>query len=87
MPGATALTETELPLIHAALARSPLRDETLVTLGLHTGFRVNELLALDVGHVWDGERVRCWPLRRCGAWADASRTCASRGESPGSPRD
>lgn len=37
---------------------TPPRDRALVALGLNTGFRVSELLSLNVGDVWDGERVR-----------------------------
>lgn len=48
MAGRKPILETELPKVYAALAEFPLRDQTLVTLGLNTGFRVTELLSLDV---------------------------------------
>lgn len=33
------------------------RDLTLVMVGLQTGFRIGELLSLNVGDVWDGAEV------------------------------
>lgn len=40
------------------LDRFSTRDRLIVILGLNTGFRLAELLALRIAHVWDGERVR-----------------------------
>jgi site-specific recombinase XerD len=37
--------------------RFALRDRALVTLGVRTGLRISELLALKVGQVWDGKRT------------------------------
>lgn len=58
VPGRNPILPPELPQVYEALAAFPLRDQTLVTLGLNTGFRVTELLSLDVGHVWEGDHVR-----------------------------
>lgn len=58
MAGRKPLFENELPRVYAALAGFPLRDQALVTLGLNTGFRISELLSLNVGDVWDGAQVR-----------------------------
>ncbi|OIQ80949.1 tyrosine recombinase XerD [mine drainage metagenome] len=58
MPGRKPLSETELTRVYAALERGSLRDQALVTLGLHTGYRITELLSLNVGDVWDGREVR-----------------------------
>ena len=58
MPGRKPILESELPKVYAALADFPLRDQALVTLGLNTGFRVTELLSLNVGHVWENDHVR-----------------------------
>lgn len=35
--------------------RFALRDRAMVTLGVRTGLRISELLALKVGQVWDGK--------------------------------
>lgn len=58
MPGRKPILEAELPKVYAALAEFPLRDQVLITLGLNTGFRVTELLSLDVSHVWENDHVR-----------------------------
>jgi len=58
MPGCKPLFESELPSVYAALQHANPRDRALVVLGLNTGFRVSEVLSLNVGDVWDGERVR-----------------------------
>jgi integrase len=58
MPGRKPLLESELPLVQAVLPEFSVRDQALVSLGLNTGFRISELLSLDVADVWDGERVR-----------------------------
>jgi len=58
MSGRKPLFESELPLVYSVLEMTPPRDRALVALGLNTGFRVSELLSLNVGDVWDGERVR-----------------------------
>lgn len=58
MAGSRALSEIEEAAVLGVLDRFASRDRLLVTLGLNTGFRLAELLALRVGHVWDGERIR-----------------------------
>lgn len=58
MAGRKPLFESELPTVYAVLEQMCPRDRALVTLGLNTGFRVSELLSLNVSDVWDGERVR-----------------------------
>jgi site-specific recombinase XerD len=56
--GCPALTPKELKLALANLhGRYALRDRALVTLGVRTGLRISELLALKVGQVWDGKRT------------------------------
>ncbi len=58
MIGCPALTPKELKLALANLhGRYALRDRALVTLGVRTGLRISELLALKVGQVWDGKRT------------------------------
>jgi site-specific recombinase XerD len=58
MTGCPALSLQELKLALASLTgRHALRDRALVMLGVRSGLRVSELLALRVGQVWDGERV------------------------------
>lgn len=58
MAGRKPLFEAELPTVYTVLEQTNPRDRALVALGLNTGFRVSELLSLNVGDVWDGERVR-----------------------------
>ena len=58
MPGRNPILTSELPRVYAALATFPLRDQTLITLGLNTGFRITDLLSLNVGHVWEDDHVR-----------------------------
>src|SRR5277367_6108452 len=56
MIGCPALSPKELRLALANLkGRFALRDRALVTLGVRTGLRISELLALRVGQVWDGK--------------------------------
>jgi len=44
--------------VRSVLRIFPLRDQTLVLLGLHTGFRIHELLSIRVNQVWTGTGVR-----------------------------
>jgi len=56
MIGCPALSARELKLALANLrGRYALRDHALVILGVRTGLRISELLALKVGQVWDGK--------------------------------
>lgn len=58
MPGRKSILESELSKVYAALAEFPLRDQVLLTLGLNTGFRVTELLSLNMGHVCENDHVK-----------------------------
>lgn len=58
MAGRNPLHETELPHVLAILPEFGARDQALITLGLNTGFRITELLSLNIADVWDGEQVR-----------------------------
>jgi integrase len=58
MSGRKPLLENDEPLVRAALAEFPLRDQALITLGLNTGFRISEPLSLTVGQVWEAGRVK-----------------------------
>jgi integrase len=56
--GCPALSPKELKLALAHLkGRYTLRDRALVILGVRSGLRISELLALKVGQVWDGRKV------------------------------
>jgi integrase len=58
MIGCPALSSKELKLALASLeGRYALRDQTLIILGVRSGLRISELLALKVGQVWDGKKV------------------------------
>jgi site-specific recombinase XerD len=58
MIGCPALSAKELKLALVNLkGRYALRNRALVTLGVRSGLRVSELLALKVGQVWDGTKV------------------------------
>jgi integrase len=58
MIGCPALSPKELKLALAILnGRYALRDRALIILGVRSGLRISELLALKVSQVWDGERV------------------------------
>jgi len=52
MSGRKPLLEKDEPRVSASLAEFPLRDQALITLGLNTGFRITELLSLNIGQVW-----------------------------------
>jgi integrase len=58
MAGRKPIFESEEPQVTAALEQFPLRDQALWILGVNTGFRINELLSLAVGQVWDSGKVR-----------------------------
>jgi integrase len=56
MIGCPALSNRELKLALANLkGRYAFRDRALVILGVRTGLRISELLALKVGQVWNGK--------------------------------
>lgn len=54
MNGAKAFTDEEILLISYAMN---LRDRCLFTLGIRTGFRISEILSLNVEDVYDGKNV------------------------------
>lgn len=58
MIGCPALSPKELKLALGSLnGRYALRDRALIILGVRSGLRISELLALKVGQVWDGQKV------------------------------
>ena len=58
MKGCRPFTELEATRVEQAIGgRYAARDRALFVLGLHTGFRIAELLSLEVGAVWNGEAV------------------------------
>jgi len=58
MTGCPALSPKELKRALANLnGRHALRNRALVILGVRSGLRISELLALKVGQVWDSENV------------------------------
>jgi integrase len=58
MIGCPALSPKELKRALANLnGRHASRNRALVVLGVRSGLRISELLALKVGQVWDGENV------------------------------
>jgi site-specific recombinase XerD len=58
MKGCPALTpkQQKLALTHLS-GKYALRNRAMLILGIRTGLRVNELLSLKVGQVWDGKQV------------------------------
>ncbi len=58
MAGKRPILETESPKVLAALEEFSLRDAALVLAGMNTGFRITELLSLDVGQVWEAGKVK-----------------------------
>lgn len=56
--GCPALSPKELKRALANLnGRHALRNRALLLLGVRSGLRISELLALRVGQVWDGDNV------------------------------
>jgi integrase len=58
MAGKRPIFKTDGPKILAALEDFSLRDRALFVTGMNTGFRITELLSLDVGQVWDAGKVK-----------------------------
>jgi site-specific recombinase XerD len=57
MTGSRPLTELEIQqLLQSFYGKYSLRNRTLFLLGLNTGARISELLAIDVGDVWRYKR-------------------------------
>jgi integrase len=58
MAGCRALTDREVELVSKSFGgRYALRDRALFLLGVHTGFRISELLSLRVRDVWAYGRI------------------------------
>ena len=58
MKGCRPLTEAEVALVRQSFGgRYGRRDQALFLLGVKSGFRISELLSLQVGDVWRGQRV------------------------------
>jgi integrase len=58
MKGCRPLTEAEVALVRQSFGgRYARRDQALFLLGVKSGFRISELLALQVADVWRGQRV------------------------------
>ena len=58
MKGCRPLTEAEVRVVLQSFGgRYARRDRALFLLGVKSGFRISELLALQVGDVWQGQRV------------------------------
>lgn len=55
MLGCRNLTDDEIRSISSVLS---IRDRCLFILGIRTGYRIQELLSLNVIDVWDGTRVK-----------------------------
>ena len=56
--GCRPLSEDEIVrLLDACQGRYRARDVALIVMGMHTGFRISELLSLKVADVWDGREV------------------------------
>jgi len=58
MAARSPLSHPQEICLRSVLPLFPLRDQTLVLLGLHTGFRIHELLSIRVSQVWTGTDVR-----------------------------
>jgi integrase len=58
MAGTRPLNDEELADLHAALRNTPARDAALVRLMLNLGFRISEMLALNVGDIWHDGAIR-----------------------------
>ena len=56
--GCRPLSDDEISqLLDGCQGRYRARDVALVVMGMHTGFRIKELLSLRVSDVWDGSEV------------------------------
>lgn len=58
MPGTRPLSQSEQVAVRDALRAFPVRDRALVVVMMNTGFRISELLSLNVEDVWDDGAVR-----------------------------
>jgi integrase len=58
LKGCRPLTEAEVALVRQSFGgRYARRDQALFLLGVKSGFRISELLSLQVGDVWRGAQV------------------------------
>jgi len=56
--GCRPLSDDEIVrLLEACQGRYRTRDVALILMGLHTGFRISELLSLRVNQIWDGKEI------------------------------
>ena len=56
--GCRPLSEDEIVrLLDACQGRYRARDVAIIMMGMHTGFRISELLSLRVKDVWNGSEV------------------------------
>ena len=56
--GCRPLSDDEITrLLDGCQGRYRARDVTLITMGMHTGFRISELLSMRIRDVWDGSQV------------------------------
>lgn len=58
MAGSRPLTPSEERHLVRHIRRINARDRALISAQLFLGFRISEVLALTIGHVWDGGRIR-----------------------------
>ncbi len=58
MAGSRPLTPSEERHLVRQIRRINARDRALISAQLFLGFRISEVLALTIGHVWDGSRIR-----------------------------
>ena len=58
MPGRKSLSPDQEPALIAALQQVSRRDALLVLAGLNLGFRISEILSLNVDQVWAAGRVK-----------------------------
>jgi len=57
--GCRPLTDSEFLAILGALeGKYRLRNAALLTLGRYTGYRISEMLSLQVSDIWDGNSIR-----------------------------
>ena len=64
--GCRPLSDGEIEqILMGCQGRYASRDRLLILFGVHTGYRISEILSLRVSDVWDGEQVR--PIVRIAA--------------------
>ena len=82
MAGTRSLSDGEVAVLHVALRTALPRDAALARLMLNLGFRISEMLALNVSDVWEAgairPRVRLNRARLKGGTGPWRRSVASR---------